>query len=183
MGIERVLRECPSGRGFLQEYGADWEQCPDVGHYFGTLKSKRRLVLLDEFNWLVLGLMAKNSSGPLVKQEVLEDFDVYVGDGHWHGASVHDPIKGATKHAVGHLYGLNLQTGGMFHLSTGDQENRLKEHDMRGLKRLEIDRLRMGAPKGRKVLWIWDSAGITFWQWYNWKQASSIYFIVESPNA
>ena len=48
---------------------------------------------------------------------------------------------------------------------------------MRGLKRLEIATLRQGAPKGRKVLHVWDRAGIDFRQWYKWKQGSGIYLL------
>ena len=33
---------------------------------------------------------------------------------------------------------------------------------MRALKRLDTDTLRQGAPKGRRVLWVWDKAGIDF---------------------
>ena len=47
---------------------------------------------------------------------------------------------------------------------------------MRALKALTIDQLRMGAPKGTKVLYAWDRAGIDFLQWHQWKQ-SGVYFI------
>jgi hypothetical protein len=63
------------------------------------------------------------------------------------------------------------------HLTVNDQQARKKEHDMRGLKRLEIATLRQGAPKGRKVLHVWDRAGIDFRQWYKWKQGSGIYML------
>lgn len=48
---------------------------------------------------------------------------------------------------------------------------------MSGLKRLSHDELRVKAPKGRKVIWIWDKAGINFRQWHEWKSQSGIYFI------
>ena len=48
---------------------------------------------------------------------------------------------------------------------------------MRGLKRQGIEGLRQGAAKGRKVLWVWDRAGIDFAQWYKWKCSSGIYFV------
>ena len=47
---------------------------------------------------------------------------------------------------------------------------------MRALKALAISELRMGAPKGTKVLYAWDRAGIDFLQWHKWKQ-SGVYFI------
>jgi hypothetical protein len=42
---------------------------------------------------------------------------------------------------------------------------------------MTIAQLRQGAPKGRKVLYIWDRAGIDFKQWYDWKQGSGIYML------
>ena len=48
---------------------------------------------------------------------------------------------------------------------------------MRALKRTTIDTLRQGTRKGRKVLYIWDRAGIDFRQWHQWKQVSGIYFL------
>ncbi len=55
--------------------------------------------------------------------------------------------------------------------------NRKREHDTRALKRLDIQTLRQAAPKGRKVLYVWDQAGIDFMQWFKWKHAGGIYFI------
>ena len=48
---------------------------------------------------------------------------------------------------------------------------------MHVLKRLNNRTLRQGAAKGRKVLYVWDRAGIDFRQWRRWKQASGIYFL------
>jgi hypothetical protein len=45
------------------------------------------------------------------------------------------------------------------------------------LKRLDRDVLRQGAAKGRKVIWIWDPAGISYTQWYKWKSSAGIYFL------
>jgi hypothetical protein len=58
----------------------------------------------------------------------------------------------------------------MSHLTVSDQVERKKEHDMRALKRQDIQSLRQGAGKGRKVLYVWDRAGIDFRQWYQWKE-------------
>ena len=82
----------------------------------------------------------------------------------------------ATKYATGHLYTLDLRSHSMTHLTVSDQVERNKEHDMRALKRQDIQALRQGAAKGRKVLYIWDRAGIDFRQWYKWKE-NSIYFL------
>ena len=37
--------------------------------------------------------------------------------------------------------------------------------------------MRQGAKKGRKVLYVWDRAGIDFNQWHKWKQGSGIYML------
>jgi hypothetical protein len=64
----------------------------------------------------------------------------------------------------------------MTHLCVSDQIARKKEHDMRALKRQDTGVLRQGAGKGRKVLYVWDRAGIDFRQWFQWKQRG-IYFL------
>ncbi len=40
----------------------------------------------------------------------------------------------------------------------------------------DISALRQGAARGRKVLYIWDRAGIDFREWFKWKE-SGIYFL------
>ena len=50
-------------------------------------------------------------------------------------------------------------------------------HDTRALKRLDTETLRKSAPKGRKVVYVWDKAGIDFLQWFEWKHAGGIYFV------
>ena len=42
---------------------------------------------------------------------------------------------------------------------------------------MSIRQLRQGAPKGRKVIYVWDKAGIDLHQWFKWKQGSAIYFL------
>jgi hypothetical protein len=49
--------------------------------------------------------------------------------------------------------------------------------DLHALKRLDNQTLRQTAPKGRKVLYVWDKAGINFMQWFKWKHTAGIYFI------
>ena len=95
------------------------------------------------------------------------------------GIGTHDKATSSNgcKYATGHLYGLNLRTQGLFHLTAADQKTRNKEHDMRGLKRQTMDDLRQGTDTGRKVIWLWDPAGIDLRQWYRWKQSGGVYFI------
>lgn len=104
----------------------------------------------------------------------LEEFDLYAGDGHWHGAAAHDARIDETKWAVGHFYALDLRRHTLRHLGVGLGK---KEQDMHVLKRLDADVLRQHAPKGRKVLYVWDKAGIDFHAWHRWKQSSGLYFL------
>jgi hypothetical protein len=130
--------------------------------FLQTLASRARLVLPDA----------------LAAFTCLAGFDIHAGDGHYHAHATHDPAdsKGG-KHAVGHLYTRNLRNGTLSHLTVNDQLTRKREHDIRGLKRQTIDTLRQGAGKGRKVLYVWDRAGIDFTQWHKWKQGSGIYML------
>ncbi len=68
-------------------------------------------------------------------------------------------------------------SGAVSHLDVSDQIQRKKEHDIRGLKRQSADTLRHGAAKGRKVLLVWDRAGIDFAQWFKWKHNSGLYLL------
>ena len=173
----RVLHEVPSGRAFLQQYAHLLPATPATGAFFESIKSTRRLSLLSEINAGLQGLAARMGCDPFTHFPHLNDFDVFAGDGHFHAAAVHDEIVGGIRHATGHFYGLNLRHQGVIHLTTGDRTTRLREHDMRALKRLDSNTLRQGAPKGRRVLWVWDKAGIDFRQWHCWKQSAGIYFI------
>jgi len=102
----------------------------------------------------------------------LADFDLYAGDGHWHGAAAHDTRQDGKKYAVGHFYALDLRRHTLSHLALGQNKH---EHDVHVLKRLGAESLRQGAPKGRKVLYAWDKAVIDFHAWHAWKQGHGIY--------
>jgi len=52
-----------------------------------------------------------------------------------------------------------------FRLAQCDEKTKIKEHDIGLLKRLDKDLLRQGAAKGRKVIWSWDPAEISYTQW------------------
>lgn len=187
-GITRVLEAVASGRDFLQgiveEFSTPWVRST----YFESLKSGRRLDLLGQVNGHV-SRVAMSGAMPdrLAGIPGLENYDVHAGDGHWHEHATHDPRRGRpipgdkdnrkSYTATGHLFGLNLRTRALFHLAHCDEKTKLKEHDMGVLKRLDTNILRQGAPKGRKVLWIWDPAGISYPQWYKWKMSAGIYFL------
>jgi hypothetical protein len=179
LGVQRCLQPQTSGRGFLQTLAALTAPCrPENSHFFESLKSQRRLSLCTEINARLCTHARTVLPDALAAFPALAGFDVHAGDGHFHAHATHDPAdpKG-DYHAVGHLYSRNLRTGCLSHLTVNDQQARKKEHDMRALKRLDIAALRQGASKGRKVLYIWDRAGIDFVQWHKWKQGSGIYML------
>ena len=176
-GIHRVLSDCRSGRAFLQVFGLQAPNlCPGHSAFFEALKSCRRLALCAELNTNLCNLAKSRLPDPLAAFGPLEDFELLAGDGHFHEHAVHDQAIDGTKYATGHFYLLNLRTQLLSHLCVGDQIDRKKEHDMRALKRQDIQSLRHGAGKGRKVLYIWDRAGIDFRFWYELKNRG-IYFL------
>jgi hypothetical protein len=179
LGVERCLQPQTSGRGFLQTLAALAAPCrPENSHFFESLKSQRRLDLCAEINARLCAHARTVLPDALAAFPALNNFDVHAGDGHFHAHAAHDPADSkGVRLAVGHLYSRNLRSGCLSHLTVNDQQARKKEHDMRGLKRTDIATLRQGAPKGRKVLYVWDRAGIDFKQWHKWKQGSGIYML------
>lgn len=179
LGVQRCLQPQSSGRGFLQTLAALAAPCrPENSHFFESLKSQRRLALCSEINARLCAHARTVLPDALAAFPALAGFDVHAGDGHFHAHAAHDPADSkGVRLAVGHLYSRNLRSGCLSHLTVNDQQARKKEHDMRGLKRTDIATLRQGAPKGRKVLYIWDRAGIDFKQWHKWKQGSGIYML------
>jgi hypothetical protein len=192
-GVRRCLGLFQSGRDFLQDLADRHDTEILRTTFFESLKSKRRLALLSEILAHVQAHMRRVLPDPFAAFKCLRDFDIFAGDGHFVSAASHDkaaprkrPGKNkkvgrtaaftATKYATGHIYSLCLRSHGMTHLTVSDQVERKKEHDMRALKRQDMLTLRQGAAKGRKVLYIWDRAGIDFQQWFKWKE-NGIYFL------
>ena len=176
-GIRRVLSSCRSGRDFLSQVAFSGLTDITRSHFFETLKSRRRLQLCQDTARVVHDDLASKAPDRLASVNSLDGFEIFAGDGHFHAAASHDVKKNGKKYAIGHFYGLDLRCNALFHLQMADAENKLKEHDMSALKRTEIEELRRNAPKGQKVLWVWDRAGIDFQQWYRWKKGSGIYFL------
>jgi hypothetical protein len=164
LGIRRVLEDQSSGRAFLQNLSASGGAAPSLSHFFESLKSARRLALVTEVsNGLAKSLPTLVPAAWDTLPELF-NMDVYAGDGHFHEAAAHDspaPEKGS-KYATGHFMALNLRSHALVHLTVADQLTRKKEHDMHALKRLSLKDLRQGAKTGRKVLYVWDRAGIDF---------------------
>lgn len=178
MGILKVILVLNSGRGFLQSlfhHGVELE----IGTFFEALKSERRLNYVRHELLALIDLMKtrRQNHDPFAEIEELNGFDIHGGDGHYHKASTHDEKIGGKKRAVQHFYSLNLRTHALTHLSLADiGPDRKKEHDMRALKKTGIHELRQYAPKGRKVLYVWDPAAVDLKQWSKWK-SKGIYFL------
>lgn len=180
--VNRALHQEPSGRAFLQRLSDRDDREMASSTYFDANATARRLRLLKEVsdsvgdNWDTQAHAA--GLDPFANVSCLSSYAIFAGDGHYLEAATHDkPIDG-TRYAVGHFFGLDLRTHRMFSMAVAESGGtRKREHDMRALKRMDADILRRGTPQGRKVIWVWDRAGIDALQWQKWKQQHGIYFI------
>lgn len=175
-GVDRVLANSRSGRDFLQSFQMFWPREIQIGPYFETLASPRRLGMVAECGALLRRRVDTLRPSPLASFEALASFDLYAGDGHYLEHATHDPVIGQTRWATGHFFALNLKSQSLFPLVLADRAARKKEHDIRALKRQSVAMLRQGAGQGRKVLWVWDKAGVDFPFWQE-RKASGIYFL------
>jgi hypothetical protein len=193
IGVRRCIDIVQSGRDFLQRLADRHDTRILISTFFASLKSARRLALLDEVGAIVRARMRQAIPDPFARYSCLDGFDLYAGDGHFVAAACHDKARArgdagaavagrttrarATRYATGHIYTLDLRHHAMSHLDVADQVGRDKEHEMRALKRQGTPALRQGAARGRKVLYVWDRAGIDFRQWHHWKMGAGIYFL------
>ncbi len=175
-GVDRVLSNVRSGRDFLQTFQMFWRREIQVGPYFETLASQRRLGMVAECSALLRRRVDALRSSPLATFASLATFDLYAGDGHYLEHATHDPMRGVTRWPTGHFFALNLKSQSLFPLALADLAGRKKEHDIRALKRQSVAMLRQGAGKGRKALWVWDKAGVDLAFWPE-RKASGIYFL------
>lgn len=188
-GIGRVLHFKGSGRAWVQDLGLYFDSITfDVGNFFDALKSQRRLNYLKEMDAL-LATQADHrilnyGADPFAGNKELQKFHIYATDGHSIAASAHElPIQGK-KRAVNHIFSLNLRSQSLHYLdlcnAAGKQK---KEHEIKKLKSLEINTLRMGAPTGTKVIHAYDPAIVDYTFWAKCKR-NGIYFItLEKANS
>jgi len=180
IGILRTLSDVDSGRAFLEKLVIEGDDYIPCSHFYGALKSNRRLDYCQELNNLLTESIKgiPSEKDPFYIFPELELFHLFAGDGHYHKAPVHEIKVGEKVYATQHFYSLNLRNHMMKPLTLAEYgEDRKKEHDMRALKRMTISDLRQGAKKGEKVLYVWDKAGIDFAQWHKWKMQGGIYFL------
>ena len=174
LGVQRVLEACASGRAFLQEHGPRQAQPPTLANYFASLHSARRGAVLQEVNQTLLATANTQLPDRWADLPELARYEVFAADGHWHQAAAHDPRHDGVKMAVGHFYSLNLRTHTLRHLATGEG---LHEHDRHALKRIKPRGLRQSVPTGRRVLMVYDKAGIDFAFWKRCRQECAVYFL------
>lgn len=183
MGVLRAVTDSKTGRDFLQRHGDHDRKQVDCDLFFKALKSTRRLANTQSINRLLAKTMEASCPDSFASIPELKDFAIYAGDGHWHAAATHDRkyfgSNGVEKKLpVGHFFALDMRTHHLSHIALGEQTaRRLKEHDMHAIKRQETDILRQGAPKGTKVIMVWDRAGIDFTYWQKVKRTAGLYFI------
>lgn len=183
MGMLRCLSPATSGRDFLQHHGDQGRKGIGADHFFKSLKSPRRLDNLRSVNGLLATVMDEKCDDPFAPVSELGNFAIYAGDGHFHAAAAHDPTSQSsngqlTKRATGHFFTLNLRTHCLGYLALAERGGlRKAEHDMRVIKRSDLDKLGGGEAKGRKTILVWDKAGIDFAFWQQAKQNGSLYFV------
>jgi hypothetical protein len=174
LGVQRVLECSESGRAFLQEHGVRFENTPGHSNYFAALQSQRRGDLLRDVNLELIDTAERRLHDRLERIPELDNYECFALDGHWHKAAAHDPRHEGVKMAVGHFYSLNLRTHSLRHLAAGQG---LHEHDMSALKRVKPKGLRQGVPQGKRVVLVYDKAGIDFGYWKRCRQECAVYMI------
>jgi len=177
-GVGRVINNVQSGRDWVQKLQMSVLSKLSVCNFFESLKSPRRLKLIEEVAAHLCQQLDRDcdaATDPLAVYPELESFAVYASDGHYEEACTHaQRIDGRTQ-AAGYFYSLNLRTHSMALLDIARPKHK-REHDMSVLKRLGSTQLRLHAPKGIKVIHVYDPAGIDYLQWYRWK-AKGVYMI------
>ena len=158
LGVQRVLETSASGRVFLQEHGLRFPNTPGQSNYFAALNSPRRRAVIRDVNLALVAADNATLHDRLADIPELATYERFAQDGHWHKAGAHEPRHDGAKMAVGHFYSLNLRTHTLRHLAAAEG---LHEHDMSALKRVQPKGLR----QGKRVLLIYDKAGIDFAYW------------------
>lgn len=176
-GIGRVIAPVQSGRDWVQRLHAWMDSRLTVSNFFQSLKSQRRLRLVEDVVGYVCRQLDTSSAvdDPLAAHAELDDFAVYASDGHYEAAATHAEHVDGKALVPGSFFTINLRTHSMSLLDVA-RPTRKREHDITALKRLGSTVLRMGQPAGRKVIHVYDPAAIDYMQWRRWK-AKGVYII------
>jgi len=188
-GTLRALEKTDSGRGWVQSAVSDYDiSSVSVSRYFSATNSARRLRAVDQVaDDLVAKAALSCCAGDdiFAEHEELDHFAIYSTDGHAICASSHESEIFGKKRAPSHIYSLNLRNRSLSHLALCQpQTGKKKEHELATLKRIDANALRMGEPKGTKVIHAYDPAIVDYKQWSRWKQTKGIYIItLEKANS
>ena len=186
----RSLSSSVSGQEFLQFHADQGVANIEPSHFFKALQSPRRLANFTSLNDLLAGPMNHRIPDPYAQCEELGDWDLYAVDGHYHHAACFDKKTANSKGelraiATGHFFRMNMRTHHMSCLGMANPEDgKKKAHDVTVIKRSTAEQLRNDAPKGRKVMLVWDKACIDYQLWSKLKHTYGIYFItLEKSNS
>jgi len=189
LGVRRVLESEPSGRGFLQYLSDSGQADIAVSTLFDNLSSERRL---RGCRWTDAALRSqidarRRDRDPLASYPCLSNFAIFAGDGHYHEKATHDVARYGHDAATQHFYALDLRTHTLRHVTAAEtgigtpapatKSIRKREHDIRAIKRIGPEGMRMGVRTGTKVMHVWDRASIDLLLWARWKARHGIYFI------
>jgi len=177
-GIRRVIEQASRGRDWVQQLQAVFGIPVTVTCFFKALRSHRREALASEVAEHICHQVDRDCDpafDPLTEHRELDGFNVYASDGHYETAACHTkPIDGKI-YPPGAFFAMSLRSHSLALLDVARPKGK-REHDMSALKRLTGTQLRLGAPQGRKVIHVYDLAGIDYRQWYKWK-TMGIYII------
>lgn len=190
LGVLRCLSSSRTGQEFLQFHADQGVANIEPSHFFKAIQSPRRLANITSINDLLAKSMQQNIPDPFAQCAELDAWDVYGMDGHYHQPACFDPKTANSEGqlraiATGHFFRMNMRNHHMSCLGMANPEDgKKKAHDMTVIKRSSADQLRYGAPKGRKVMLVWDKACIDYRHWFKLKHTYGIYFLtLEKSNS
>ena len=186
--VSRVIENVESGREWTQQAVTQLGRDAGVGEFFDALKSSRRTEMVASIAADVAAQAkagTQNTHDPLSAHEELNGFEVFASDGHTLAASAHEEMIEGKIRPHTHIFSLSLRGHYMMHLELCTPElGKKKEHEIKTLQRIKGSALRMGAPKGMKVIHCYDPAVIGYQYWKNWKQGNGVYIItIEKSNS
>ena len=181
--VLRVLQSSKSGRDFIQSHGMRNLPGLNLGNYFGSLSSGRRLSLmgatLDAMRSALLpGLRAHDDLFAFIPE--LNGWEIWAADGHKIAHATHDPRNDKDAYSpVNAIYAIDQRTGWAEFIDLANPTARGTEHEISTLKRQDKTRLRCGAAKGASTLLNYDAAIVDFQFAYNLKQSKSVYILTQ----
>ena len=181
--VLRVLQSSKSGRDFLQSHGMPWLPDLDRSNYFKSLNSTRRLGMMERLATAMRGehlAALRSGDDQLAAIPELDGWEVWAGDGHAMAHATHDPRNGKDAYPAVHgIYRLDLRGGWCDFTALVPPTDRGREHEIKTPRGLDREALRCGAPKGAKVLLVYDRAIIDFLFANSLKQTKSVYVVTE----